>query len=77
MNAIVQLCHSGKTSDLGLLDSEFLTKEPSLRYGNTLKFYGKCYICIYILGGIVCMKVHQVLIGVCCDIFFKKGKSQL
>lgn len=35
----VWLYRSGKTSDLGTPDHVFLTKEPSLRSGNTLKLH--------------------------------------
>ena len=49
--ATVWLCHSGKTSDLGILDLGFLTQEPSLRDGNTLKLHGNVpFVSIYTGG---------------------------
>lgn len=57
------LCCSGKTSDLGVLDQGFLTKEPSLRDVTALKLRGKCYICVCVLGGVrmpPCSSVSQM-----------------
>lgn len=56
---------SGMTSSLDVLDNGFLTKEPSRNRQHSETSW-KCYIYVYVLEGIACVRrVHQVRRSVC------------